>query len=163
MSAALAQDPVLATRGISKAYGAVRALHDVSLELHRGEVLGLVGDNGAGKTTLVKCIAGILRPDEGEIVVDGDVHGELTADSARSLGIEVVHQNLSLVDTLDVTQNFFLNRELVYRNPIARMFGWMNRRAMYRRTAETLDSLGLTADPTRPASSLSGEIGRAHI
>lgn len=89
------QAPVLATRGISMAYGAVRALHDVSLELHRGEVLGLVGDNGAGKTTLVKCIAGILRPDAGEIVVDGEVYGELTADSARSLGIEVVHQNLS--------------------------------------------------------------------
>jgi simple sugar transport system ATP-binding protein len=148
--------PVLATRGISRSYGAVRALHDVSLELRRGEVLGLVGDNGAGKTTLVKCIAGILRPDAGEIVVDGEVHGELTAEAARSLGIEVVQQNLSLVDTLDVTQNFFLNRELVYRFPLARALGWMNRRGMYRRTAETLDSLGLTADPTRPASSLSG-------
>jgi simple sugar transport system ATP-binding protein len=153
---AVAQDPVLATRGISKAYGAVRALHGVSLELRRGEVLGLVGDNGAGKTTLVKCIAGVLRPDAGEIVVDGELQPDLTAESARTLGIEVVHQNLSLIDTLDVTQNFFLNRELVHGNPIGRRLGWMNRRAMYRRTAETLDSLGLTADPSRPAAFLSG-------
>jgi simple sugar transport system ATP-binding protein len=148
--------PVLETRGVSKAYGAVRALHEVSLQLHGGEVLGLVGDNGAGKTTLVKCIVGILRPDSGEIVVDGELQPDLTAEAARTRGIEVVHQNLSLVDTLDVAQNFFLNRELVYgRGPVRRL-GWLNRRAMYRRTGETLDSLGLTADPTRPAAFLSG-------
>ena len=79
-----------------------------------GEVLGLVGDNGAGKTTLVKCIAGVHRADAGEIHVDGELRRNLDADSARSLGIETVHQNLSLVDTLDVAQNFFLNRELVH-------------------------------------------------
>ena len=79
-----------------------------------GEVLGLVGDNGAGKTTLVKCIAGVHRADAGEIHIDGELRRNLDADSARSLGIETVHQNLSLVDTLDVAQNFFLNRELVY-------------------------------------------------
>jgi ABC-type sugar transport system ATPase subunit len=153
---AVTRAPVLEARGISKAYGAVRALHDVSLELHRDEVLGLVGDNGAGKTTLVKCVAGILRPDAGELYIDGELQGELTAEAARTLGIEVVHQNLSLVDTLDVTQNFFLNRELVRGNPVARRLGWLNRRAMYRQTAETLSSLGLAADPARPAAFLSG-------
>ena len=156
MSAAVATEPVLAARGVSKAYGAVQALREVDLELRRGEILGLVGDNGAGKTTLVKCIAGILRPDEGAIEVDGEPQPDLTAEGARSLGIEVVHQNLSLVDTLDVTQNFFLNRELLRgRGPLRRL-GWLNRGAMYRRTGETLDSLGLTADPARPASALSG-------
>ena len=82
-------------------------------------MLGLVGDNGAGKTTLVKCLSGVHRPDTGQILVDGQDHGALTTDSARALGIETVYQNLSLVDTLDVMQNWFLNRELVYGNPLA--------------------------------------------
>ena len=77
-------------------------------------MLGLVGDNGAGKTTLVKCLSGVLPPRLG---LDPDRRrsrtATLTAESARTLGIETVYQNLSLVDTLDVMQNFFLNRELV--------------------------------------------------
>src|SRR4030088_2237734 len=97
---------VLSVRHLTKSYGAVRALHNVSLDLEAGEILGLVGDNGAGKTTLVRCIAGIYRPDSGEILVDGTLRMGLTAESARTLGIETVHQNLSLVDTLDVAQNF---------------------------------------------------------
>ena len=104
----------------------------------RGEVLGLVGDNGAGKTTLVKCLSGVHRPDAGEIVIDGTVREGLSAEQTRSLGVETVYQNLSLVDTLDVMQNFFLNRELVYRNPIARTLGLMNKRRMYRETTERL-------------------------
>jgi simple sugar transport system ATP-binding protein len=147
---------VLEIRNVAKAYGAVQALQDVSVDLYAGEVLGLVGDNGAGKTTLVKCIAGILKPDAGEIHVDGELQEDMTPEEARRLGIEVVHQNLSLVDTLDVTQNFFLNRELVHPNSIARRLGWMNRRQMYGQTRTTLDSLGLTLDPHRLAAFLSG-------
>jgi ABC-type sugar transport system ATPase subunit len=149
-------DAVLTVRGFGKSYGAVRALEDVSLEVRRGEVLGLVGDNGAGKTTLVKCIAGVLEPDTGELAVDGKVRDVHTAEAARALGIEVVHQSLSLIDTLDVTQNFFLNRELVYGNWLGRRLRWLNRRAMYRQTGEVLDELGVNADPERPAAYLSG-------
>jgi ABC-type sugar transport system ATPase subunit len=149
-------DAVLTVRGFGKSYGAVRALEDVSLEVRRGEVLGLVGDNGAGKTTLVKCIAGVLEPDTGEIAVDGKLRDVHTAEAARALGIEVVHQSLSLIDTLDVTQNFFLNRELVYGNWLGRRLRWLNRRAMYRQTGEVLDELGVNADPERPAAYLSG-------
>jgi ABC-type sugar transport system ATPase subunit len=147
---------VLEARGISKAYGAVQALDGVDLELRRGEVLGLVGDNGAGKTTLVKCLAGVHRPDSGTILIDGEDHGALTAESARTLGIETVYQNLSLVDTLDVAQNFFLNRELLYRNPVARSLGLLNRRRMYRETDGHLRELGLAVEARRPISALSG-------
>ncbi len=148
--------PAVALHDVSKSYGAVQALTGVSLELRAGEVLGLVGDNGAGKTTLVKCIAGVHRPDSGEIYIDGERREHLTAEYARELGIETVHQNLSLVDTLDVAQNFFLNRELVHRNPLGRRLGWLRRRAMYRETRRVLSGLGLDVSPHRAVSALSG-------
>lgn len=135
------REPVLSVRRMSKSFDAVRALKEVDLDLYAGEVLGLVGDNGAGKTTLVKCVAGTHRPDEGEIYVDGRLQQALTPDVARELGIETVHQNLSLVDTLDVVQNFFLNRELTARNPVGRLLRWLNRRRMYADTQAALDSL----------------------
>jgi ABC-type sugar transport system ATPase subunit len=147
---------VLEAQGISKAYGAVQALDSVDLELRRGEVLGLVGDNGAGKTTLVKCLSGVLRPDSGSILIDGERHADLTAEFARTLGIETVYQNLSLVDTLDVMQNFFLNREVYYKNAVARSLRWLNRRRMYRETAEHLRQLGLPVEARRAVSTLSG-------
>jgi ABC-type sugar transport system ATPase subunit len=148
--------PVLEGRGISKAYGAVQALTDVDIELFGGEVLGLVGDNGAGKTTCVKCLSGVLRPDSGVIVIDGQERRDLTAELARTLGIETVYQNLSLIDTLDITQNFFLNREIVHPHFLGRHLRWLNRRRMYRETAEKLDDLGLLVDVRRPVSALSG-------
>ncbi|MFL5870421.1 MAG: ATP-binding cassette domain-containing protein, partial [Solirubrobacterales bacterium] len=126
--------PLLALKGYSKSFGAVEALKDVDLDVYGGEVLGLVGDNGAGKTTLVKCLSGVHRPDSGSILVDGRDASGLTTESARTLGIETVYQNLSLVDTLDVMQNWFLNRELVYGNPLGRALGLMNKRRMYRET-----------------------------
>src|SRR4051794_15037067 len=106
------QRPVLEVRHVSKHYGAVRALHDVSLELRRGEILGLVGDNGAGKSTLVNTIAGALRPDSGEILLDGVAHAFETPAQARAAGVETVFQYLSIIPTLDIAENVFLNREL---------------------------------------------------
>jgi ABC-type sugar transport system ATPase subunit len=148
--------PVIQLLNATKSYGAVRALEGVSLDLHAGEVLGLVGDNGAGKTTLVKCIAGTHRPDSGEIYVDGEPKQGLTPEGARQLGIETVHQNLSLIDTRDVMHNFFLNRELVRGGRLGGTLGWLNKSQMYRATRETLGSLGLHVDPRTPVSALSG-------
>jgi D-xylose transport system ATP-binding protein len=103
--------PLLECRSISKAFGAVQALSQVDFEVRRGEVMALVGDNGAGKSTLIKGVAGIFPFDEGEVrVADERVDIHTPRDAAR-LGIEVVYQDLSLADNLDVVANMFLGRE----------------------------------------------------
>jgi ABC-type sugar transport system ATPase subunit len=103
--------PILAVRGLTKRFGGVTALQEVSFDLRRGEVLALAGDNGAGKSTLIKAISGVHRPDEGEIVYKGE-HVELTNPRhAREVGIETIYQDLALADNLDVGANIFLGRE----------------------------------------------------
>src|SRR5262249_60727720 len=112
--------------------GSVKAVHDVSLGLYHGEVVGLLGDNGAGKSTLAKCIAGMLKPDHGTIAVNGaEVHIG-SPQRARELGIETVHQGLALVQKLDVAANLFLNREIVHPNPVLRLLGWLDKKKMRR-------------------------------
>lgn len=103
--------PRLSLRGISKSFGAVRALTEVDFEVYPGEVVGLVGDNGAGKSTLIKVIAGVGPADAGEIFMDGQPVRINSPQSATSLGIETVYQDLALCDNLDVVSNLFLGRE----------------------------------------------------
>jgi D-xylose transport system ATP-binding protein len=103
--------PRLSLRGISKSFGAVRALTDVDFEVYPGEVVGLVGDNGAGKSTLIKVIAGVGPADSGEIFMDGQSVRIQSPQAATSLGIETVYQDLALCDNLDVVSNLFLGRE----------------------------------------------------
>ncbi|WP_087508132.1 ATP-binding cassette domain-containing protein [Cellulomonas iranensis] len=104
--------PLLAMRGISKRFGGVEALVDVDLDVHRGEVVALVGDNAAGKSTLAKMVAGVLTPDTGLIEVDGRPVTIPTPAAAHALGVATVFQDLALCDNLDVTSNLFLGREL---------------------------------------------------
>ncbi|MEV0622309.1 ATP-binding cassette domain-containing protein [Nonomuraea sp. NPDC050404] len=131
---------LLETHGVSLAFGSVRALVDVSITLHRGEITALVGDNGAGKSTLVRCISGIHRPQSGRIVFDGAETAFRSAEDAREAGIETVHQNLALVEDLTVWQNLFLNREIVRRlGPIA----LLDRRAMQARAREMVSTLAV--------------------
>jgi D-xylose transport system ATP-binding protein len=103
--------PRLSLRGISKSFGAVRALTEVDFEVYPGEVVGLVGDNGAGKSTLIKVIAGVGPADSGEIFMDGQPVRINSPQSATNLGIETVYQDLALCDNLDVVSNLFLGRE----------------------------------------------------
>lgn len=148
---------VLALRGIRKSFGAVQALRGVDLELQPGQVLGLVGDNGAGKSTLIKTVGGVYRPDDGEIYVDGDWRGYLTPVMAQRLGIETIHQHLALVDTLDVSANIFINREWIRRDPLSRLFGWLDKRSMYSESAKALAAFGLPSKLLRrPVLQLSG-------
>lgn len=99
-------------QGLSKRFGGLQALNNVDLTLYRGEILALVGDNGAGKSTLIKTISGALVPDSGSIIFDGVSVSFSRPTDASAVGIETVHQNLGLVDELNVTQNVFLGREL---------------------------------------------------
>ena len=103
---------VLRVEHISKRFGPVTALRDVSMSVRTGEVLGLLGDNGAGKSTLIKILTGFHRPDSGRILVEGQEVALRSVAHARSLGVETVYQDLALVDELPVYLNFFLNKEL---------------------------------------------------
>jgi simple sugar transport system ATP-binding protein len=149
--------PVLKVRDISKRFGAVRALHEVSFSLYPGEVIGLVGDNGAGKSTLVNIIAGSLQPDSGQIFVDGVARSFENAAQARAAGIETVFQYLSLIPTLDMAENVFLNREIFGFGKIGQTLRWMDKKEMRRQTAAGFTRLGLTLPPpTTKVTALSG-------
>jgi D-xylose transport system ATP-binding protein len=104
--------PLLSLRGINKSFGAVRALTDISLDVHAGEVVALVGDNGAGKSTLVKVLAGVHAADDGEILWNGEPTKIESPVDSQELGIATVYQDLALCDNLDVVANLFLGREI---------------------------------------------------
>ncbi len=114
-----ADGSVLRVEHISKQFGAVTALVDVNMHLQHGEVLGLIGDNGAGKSTLIKIICGFQPPTSGRIFLNGQETTLKSVEHARSLGIDVVYQDLALVNQLSVYHNMFLNREPV-RWPLLR-------------------------------------------
>lgn len=105
------REPVLSMRGISKGFGAVRALTDIDLDVYAGEVVALVGDNGAGKSTLVKILAGVHPADSGTISFAGAPVSIPSPTESRELGIATVFQDLALCDNLDVVANLFLGRE----------------------------------------------------
>lgn len=99
-------------KNISKSFGGVHALVDLSLDLKYNENLGIVGDNGAGKSTLIKIISGVYRMDKGEIFIEGNKVDINSPEKAWSLGIETVYQDLALIDELNVFSNMFLGREI---------------------------------------------------
>ncbi|MDE0113050.1 MAG: ATP-binding cassette domain-containing protein [Albidovulum sp.] len=101
----------MALRDIKKSFGGVQALRGASIDVARGEVTALVGDNGAGKSTLIKIVMGVHPPTSGSIVLEGREISVPNPEAARSLGIEAIYQDLALVGTFDLAQNFFLGRE----------------------------------------------------
>jgi ABC-type branched-subunit amino acid transport system ATPase component len=107
--------PLLKLSNVSKSFGPVRALSDISFELNPSEVVALVGDNGAGKSTLVKIISGALNPDEGHFWFEGAEVQIRKPEDARRLGIETVYQDLALFDNSNVAENIFAGREVVKR------------------------------------------------
>ena len=131
---------ILQAEHVSKRFGAVTALVDVSMQLHRGEVLGLVGDNGAGKSTLIKILCGFHQPDSGTLSYQGEpIHFNSPLD-ARAHGIQTVYQDLALVNDLSVFHNMFLGREAKKRVPGVPL---LDNNKMRRQTRTYLDSLGI--------------------
>jgi simple sugar transport system ATP-binding protein len=130
---------------IVKSFGGVGVLHDVSLRLQAGEILGLVGDNGAGKSTLIKIITGVHQPDSGTILFDGQEVRGLTVDKARTLGVETVYQERALAEQLSLWRNIFMGR------PLSRPLGLLDVRKMRRITAELMgESMGFTSAALTP-------------
>lgn len=113
-------EPVLQLRDIRKTFGGIVALEGLSLDVHAGEIVALVGDNGAGKSTLVKIISGVYSPTSGTIAVEGETVTMASASMARDHGIEVVYQDLALADQQTIYMNMFLGRELT-RKPFQRL------------------------------------------
>lgn len=149
-----ARVPLLEMRGISKAFGAVQALSDVSFDVYANEVVALVGDNGAGKSTLIKVIAGIHPCDSGTIRWEGNevqIHGP---QDSSSLGIATVYQDLALCDNLDVVANLYLGREASTRGQALAV---MDEVAMETRAISVLRRLSVKIPSVRtPIEMLSG-------
>jgi simple sugar transport system ATP-binding protein len=142
--------------GIGKHFGPVNVLDDVSLTVGEGEIVALLGDNGAGKSTLIKILSGVMRPDEGEIMVRGaPVRFRGTRD-AIGAGIETIYQNAALVDDLSVARNLFLGREPVHR--VLGVLARLDHRRMATESTKLLKRMGLhrDVDPGAGISRLSG-------
>jgi ribose transport system ATP-binding protein len=148
-AAAEVRSTALLARGLRKQYGGVHALDGADLEIATSEVHALLGENGAGKSTLVKIVAGIVRPDEGEILVDGQALGLGSPQASRAAGIAVVYQELSLVPQLSVTHNLVLS-------DLPRRAGLVSLRRAEEIAEQALSRLGLVdIDPRVPVSQLS--------
>jgi len=150
--------PVLQARGLVKRFGKVVAIDHADFDLKPGEILGVTGDNGAGKSTMIKILAGALRPDAGEVLMDGrPVHFRSPLD-ARAAGIETVYQNLALSPALTVAENMFLGRERRRPGLVGAFFRHLDRAGMRREARERLTTLGLLTVQSvdQPVETLSG-------
>ncbi|RKS09049.1 monosaccharide ABC transporter ATP-binding protein (CUT2 family) [Nocardiopsis sp. Huas11] len=141
--------PPLALVDVTKSFGSVRALRGLSLHLRAGEIHALVGENGAGKSTLVKTIAGVHRPDGGEVLVDGRPTEFTAPADAQRAGVAVIYQEPTLFPDLSVAENIFIGRQ-----PRTRL-GTIDRARMRRDTDEVFARLGVAIEPDRPARGLS--------
>jgi simple sugar transport system ATP-binding protein len=117
----MADPPLLEVRSVSKYFGSVIALKDISMAVNAGEIMCLLGDNGAGKSTLIKILSGVHRPDDGEYLVAGKEVAFTSPRQALDHGIATVYQDLAMVPLMSVTRNFFMGREpTVGRGPLRR-------------------------------------------
>ncbi len=143
------KSPVLSGHNISKAFGGVKALQGVEFAAYPGEVHALLGENGAGKSTLIKCFTGVYRPDEGEILLDGQPASFGDPRDARQAGIAAIYQEPSLFPDLDITENIFVGRQLTGGG------GRVAWRQMVQEARRLLAQLGVPLDPGTKARYLS--------
>ncbi|GAA2011751.1 sugar ABC transporter ATP-binding protein [Nakamurella flavida] len=141
--------PFIQARNVSRSFGAVAALTDVSVDFRRGEIHGLVGANGAGKSTLLNIIGGVITPSTGEILVDGEARSITRPGDADALGFAFMHQELALIPDFSTIDNMTLGLKDVGRA------GFVDRRVATRRAREVADLLGITFSLRRPVRQLS--------
>src|SRR5512136_425587 len=141
--------PLFELRGISKEFPGVRALDNVSFEIHAGEVHMLVGENGAGKSTLMKILCGAYRADQGSFFQNSEQVEIDGPTAARKFGIAVIFQDFTLVPYLDIAQNIFLGHEFASRLP-----GLIDRRRIHAEAKRVLDMIGFDIDPRTPVHKL---------
>lgn len=141
-------DKILEFRNIEKAFGGIKALSDVSIDIVRGEVHAIVGENGAGKSTLIKTCAGAYVPDSGKIVINGEEFNRLTPSLSQDKGIGVIYQEFNLVNEMTVAENVFLGHAL--RRGII-----IDRQEMNRRAAEIFEQLNIDINPDELVKNLS--------
>jgi fructose transport system ATP-binding protein len=137
-------EPVLEAKGLVKLFGRVVGLAGVDLTLYPGEVLAVIGDNGAGKSTLIKCLSGAMTPDEGEILVDGQIVTFRGAMDARAAGIETVYQTLAVAPALDIASNLFLAREIRRKGPLGSVLRMLDTGEMRRQSEQHIKRLGIS-------------------
>ena len=138
----MTSEPILQITHLSKSFGGIKALDDVQLTLHRGEVLALMGENGAGKSTLMKILMGLESADSGEIIFEGKPHKNQDVKDTLKKGISMIHQELLVVPELTVAENIFLGRETTRR-----FLGWADDSSLYRKTEDLLTDLGVKLNP----------------
>ena len=145
--------PLYEARNVTKKYGSFIALANMNFHIGRAEVVGLLGDNGAGKSTLVKMMSGINPPTSGEIYVDGKLTQFNTRADSEAAGIETIYQDIALVDSMSITRNIFMGREITTR------FGFMNHKKMEDVAIDILGSavqISGIDDPGKEVGFLSG-------
>jgi fructose transport system ATP-binding protein len=143
MTEAQTRQPILTGRGLIKRYGRVTAIDNADFDLYPGEILAVIGDNGAGKSSLIKAISGAVRPDEGEIRMDGKVVQFSSPIEARKAGIETVYQNLALSPALSIADNMFLGREIRKSGFMGKFLRKLDHAAMEKMARQKLSDLGL--------------------
>ncbi len=153
-------DPVLSMKGIDKSFPGVDALKNVSLDLHEGEVLALLGENGAGKSTLIKMLGGAHRPDSGEVCIAGERVNLSSPSDSQAAGIAIIYQEFNLVPDLTVRENLFLGREETRRGLIRHKYEDTKAREIFARIGVDIDPDTLCRDLT-VAEQQTVEIARA--
>lgn len=152
----MTSEKIIQTEGLSKNFGSVKAIRDVSIDVERGEVLALVGDNGAGKSTLIKMLCGVLQPTDGDIIIEGEKAEFKDYNDARQAGIETVYQDLALAQAQSVAANVFLGHEAVRDDLLGRLFGIVDEERMIAEAEQALERVNIPIDPKAKVQNLSG-------